>query len=331
MANIGHLKAELNQLGLHFLSVGHFVPGEPITNEHMAETVDTSDEWIVSRTGIQERHFCAEGENNIDLAGRAAEEAISRAGISPEQIGVALVATFTPDHMSPSMACMLRDRLGLPEDTFVYDLNAACAGFLFALQTARQMLLASERPYALIVGSEAISPVLDFADRSTCVLFGDGAGAAVVELSEEHCWHWLGGSRGDTGRFLYCSGTADRRQGEPKNAVHMQGQEVFRFAVEIIPQCVERLLAESGLKMTDIDYVVCHQANIRIISHVVKKMKAEPEKFFVNLQKYGNTSSASIPLALNDMWEQDMLKPGQKIICVGFGAGFTWSACLLEW
>ncbi len=331
MTNIGNLKTELNKLGLHFLSVGHAVPGEAVTNAKLAETVDTSDEWIVSRTGIQARHFCAEGENNIDLAGRAAEEAIARAGISPEQIGVALVATFTPDNMSPSMACMLRDKLGLPEDAFVYDLNAACAGFLYALQTARQMLLASERPYALVVGSEVISQVLDFADRSTCVLFGDGAGAAVVELSETHGWFWNCGSRGDKERFLYCSGTADRRQGETKNAVHMQGQEVFRFAVDVIPQCIDKLLAESGLQMADIDYVVCHQANIRIISHVVKKMKADREKFFVNLQKYGNTSSASIPLALNDMWEQNMLKPGQKIICVGFGAGLTWGACLFEW
>lgn len=330
MATLGVIKAEAQSIGLHLLAVGAAVPGEAVTNDDMAEIVDTSDKWITSRTGIKTRYFCR-GEKNVDLAYRAALNALVHAGIRAEQVGVLIVTTFTPDQMSPSVACALRARLKLPEDTVVFDLNAACAGFLYGLQTARQLLLASERPYALIVGSETISRVLDFTDRSTCVLFGDGAGAAVAELSTASPFYWLGGSREDAAGFLGCSGLWDKAQSDAPGVVHMQGQEVFRFAVDIIPYCIDGLLQKAKLKLNDIDYVVCHQANVRIISHVVKRLSARPEQFFVNLQRYGNTSSASIPLALNDMRRQQKLKPGARIICVGFGAGFTWAACLLTW
>lgn len=323
MAGMAEVKS--GALGLSVWGFGAALPEKSVTNADLARTVDTSDEWIKSRTGICARHF-VEGEQNLDLAERAARAAIGNSGVDTQEIGVVLVATFTPDRLSPSMACGLRARLGLAEDAVVFDINAACAGFLYALYTARQLLLASSRPYALVVGSEVISRVLDFADRSTCVLFGDGAGAAVVSVSEGKPFYYTAGSRADSGDFLYCTGIADG--GKP--AVSMQGQEVFRFAVEIIPRCIENLLLQADLTLDDIDYVVCHQANLRIINHVAKRLKARDGQFFVNLQGLGNTSSASIPLALYDMWEQGKLKRGSRVICVGFGAGFTWGGCLLH-
>lgn len=327
---INEVRSLLPQIGLHVLGTGHYVPGSPVSNSKLAEIVDTSDEWIVSRTGIRERFFC-NGENNLDIACEAARQALQRAGISPQQIGVCLVATFTPDHMSPSIACQLQHELAMPNDTIVFDINAACAGFLYALQTAHKLLLAAPRRYALVLGSEVISRALDFTDRSTCVLFGDGAAAVVVELSAEHQYHSICGTRGDTQKLLYCSGPADEPAGDQPHTVHMNGPEVFRFAVSIIPQSINEVLDKAGLTLDDIDYVVCHQANNRIIAHVVKNMKARPEQFFINLQRYGNTSSASIPIALDEMERQGLLQPGSKIVCVGFGAGFTWGACLLEW
>lgn len=328
MSDIKEIKAQAAGLGISLLGMGASLPGEPVSNADMAKLVDTSDEWIVSRTGISGRHFVSD-EQNIDLAEQAARSAIAKSGVSPEDIGVLLVATFTPDRMSPSTACCLRARLGLAEDAIVFDINAACAGFLYALSTARNLLISSSRPCALVVGSEVLSRVLDFTDRSTCVLFGDGAAAAVITLSDNKPFYYLGGSREDTGDFLYCSGSIDKMRGNKRGIVHMQGQEVFRFAVDIIPYSIEGLLNQSGLALEDIDYVVCHQANIRIINHVAKKMKARPGQFFINLQELGNTSAASIPLALCDMERLGLLRPGVRVMCVGFGAGFTWGGCLL--
>lgn len=310
--------------GVRLLGLGAALPGAPVTNDDLARTVPTSDEWISTRTGIRARHF-AGSELNIDLAEQAARTAIGRAAVSSEDIGVVLVATFTPDRLSPSVACGLRARLGLAEDTVVFDINAACAGFLYALHTARLLLAASAKPYALVLGSEVISRVLDFADRTTCVLFGDGAAAAVIGLAAKP-FYFTAGSRADDDLALYCSGVID--EGRP--AVRMQGQEVFRFAVEIIPNCIENLLKQANLTLSDIDYVVCHQANLRIIKNVEKRLKAKPGQFVANLERVGNTSSASIPLVLTEMAEEGRLGAGSRVICVGFGAGFTWAGCLLE-
>lgn len=321
--NLNDLQAAWAGVGLEVLGLGRGLPEHPVTNDDLARLVDTSDEWIRSRTGIETRYFCWRDKNqsNLDLAEAAARQAVERAGISLDELGVCLVSTFTPDAASPSVACGLHGRLGLAEDTIVYDINAACAGFIYGLQTTRQLLLGARRPYALVVGSETISRVLDYCDRSTCVLFGDGAGAAVVRLKPGLAYYSCGGTRADVDSLLGCW----------DGFVHMQGQDVFRFAVDIIPYCIEELLRQSGLELADIDHVVCHQANKRIINHVVKKLAARPEQFFVNVQHYANTSSASVPLALCDMWEQGLLKRGSKVIMVAFGAGFTWSACLLEY
>lgn len=314
--------------GLRLLGLGRALPGRLVTNADLARTVDTSDEWIRTRTGICARRFVAT-ESNLDLAEQAARAAIQSSGINPDDIGVALVATFTPDRLSPSTACGLAGRLGLPPSAVVFDINAACAGFLYALHTARQLLLASGKPYALVVGSEVISRVLDFADRSTCVLFGDGAAAAVVSLGDQP-FYYTAGCRADADNALCCSGVADLAATGAAPAVHMQGADVFRFAVEIIPQCIEKLLCDAGLTLSDVDCVVCHQANLRIIKNVEKRLAARPGQFFVNLQNLGNTSSASIPLALCALAEAGRLQPGNRVLCVGFGAGFTWAGCLME-
>ncbi len=306
--------------GLQIISTGSCHPQKLVSNDKLSETVDTSDEWITSRTGIRQRYFC-EDESNAGLASNAAAAALKNAGISGEELGACIVATFTPDNAMPSVACMVQSELGLPEDMLCFDMNAACSGFIYALNVARGILLQSKKKYALVIGSEVISRKLDFGDRSTCVLFGDGAGAAVVALAEDAPYEFNCGAAGDA-EILCCPN---------EGGVKMDGREVFKFAVRIIPECINRLLADAGLSLDDIDYVVCHQANERIISHVVKKMNAPADKFFMNIGKYANTSAASIPLALDEMASSGLLSRGMKIICVGFGAGLTWGGMLLQW
>lgn len=308
---------------LHIRATGRCLPQKAVTNDDLSRIVDTSDEWIATRTGIRSRYFC-EDEHNWQLAAGAARQAMERAGAAPQDIGGCIVATFTPDYATPSVACLVQRELGLPEDIPAFDLNAACSGFLYGLQVARGLLLQTDKPYILLIGSEALSHILDFGDRSTCVLFGDGAGAVLLERSATHRYESCLGSRGNSDA-LYCPGP-----GLDSLFLHMDGREVFRFAVDIIPRCIDTVLQKAGRTLSEIDYVVCHQANERIIRHVVRQMAAPPEKFFVNLQTLGNTSAASIPLALDDMAVQGLLTPGVSLICVGFGAGFTWGGALLE-
>lgn len=311
--------------GLEIAATGRAVPGRVITNDDMARVVDTSDEWIASRTGIRQRYFCAEGQSAFTLARDAAAQALARAGLSPADIGLCLCASFTADNATPSLACQVHGALGLGEECPAFDVNAACTGFLTALETARCMLAASAlaAPWALVIGAECISRVLDMADRSTCVLFGDGAGAAVVRLSAAHPYWSCLGARGD-GALLHAGGTASADR-----FLHMQGQAVFRFAADIIPRTVARLLAEAGLTLADIDCVVCHQANGRIIDHAAKKLGARPGQFYKNMDRYANTSAASIPIALDELARGGRLAPGARVLCVGFGAGLTWGGALL--
>lgn len=309
--------------GLHICATGRGLPRKPVTNDDLSRIVDTSDEWIASRTGIRQRYFCGEGESNVSLAAAAARQALARAGIDKNEIGACVAATFTPDYATPSVACLVQRELELPQDIPSFDLNAACSGFVYGLQTVRGLLLQSDRRYALLIGSEAISHVLDFDDRSTCVLFGDGAGAVVLELSDTHEFVCALGSHGNEAP-LYCPGP-----GRDRAALHMNGQEVFRFGVDIVPRCMEAVLQKAERTLDDIDYVVCHQANERIIRHVVRHLKADPDKFYLNMQTYANTSAASIPLALDEMAGKGLLSPGKTALCVGFGAGFTWGGALL--
>ena len=306
------------------LSTGRCLPHRIVTNEDLSRMVDTNDEWVFSRTGIHQRRFC-DGESGLDLALGSARQALERAGLKPEDIGVCLVATFTPDYASPSMACLVQKELGLREDTLCFDLNAACAGFLYGMKTAHALLADAARPYALLIGCEVISRVMDMTDRNTCVLFGDGAGAAVLRRDEEASWHTVFGSRGDPESIRV------QGPGPVPSAVHMEGKAVFRFAVEVVEQSIRQMLAEEGCDINDLDLVVCHQANARIIDHVAKKLKAREGLFYKNMDRYGNTSAASIPIALDELVEQGALKPGMRVLTVGFGGGLTWAGALLRW
>lgn len=308
--------------GLRIIGTGHYAPDNVVTNDDLSKIVDTNDEWITSRTGIKRRHHVTT-EKNQDLAVAAAKMALENAGIDKSELGVLICATVRADNLTPSMACMVQKLLELPNDMPCFDLNAACSGFMYGLQVARGMLLQSDKKYGLVIGSETLSKILDMTDRSTCILFGDGAGAAVIELSDNAYYSVLG-SKGDD-VVLQCPNDQGDRY------VTMLGSDVFKFAVSTVPKTIFQLLDKAGVTADDIDLFVCHQANMRIIESVAKKCKQSLDKFFVNLDEYGNTSSASIPIALSELNQKGMLKPGMKIICVGFGGGLTWGGAYIEW
>ena len=312
--------------GLKLLGTGSGLPGEILTNDDLARMVDTSDEWITTRTGIHSRRRCGPGESHTGLCLQAAHQALERAGVGPEEIGVCIVATLTPDRLTPATACVLQKELGMGEDTVCFDLNAACSGFVYALHTAQCLLAAAPRRFGLVIGAEVLSRVTDYTDRSTCVLFGDGAGAAVVEWREDYpsiCA--VLGCRGNT-EALRIPGVAS---GAP-SYIHMEGQPVFRFAVETVPKCITQVLDKAGLTADDVDRFVFHQANQRIIDMAVKKLKLPPEKCTGNIARTGNTSAASVPILLDELVSQGALRSGQRALCVGFGAGLTWAGALLE-
>ena len=311
--------------GIKLLSTGSALPRQAVTNDDMAKRVDTSDEWIATRTGIRQRYFCAEGESAATLAARAAEIALARSGIDPAQLCACVVATSSPDYATPSTACLVQRALGLPQNMPCFDISVGCTGFVYGLQVVRGLLLQDSRPYALLVGAEALSRIVDFTDRNTCVLFGDGAGAAVVALRDEGNYACVLGARGDP-EMLWAQGPGDQ-----VSALHMDGKGVFRFATQAMPECVEQLLEKSGLTAEDIAWFVPHQANARIVAFSAKRLGIPLERFYQNMDRYGNTSAASIPMALDEMAEQKLLAPGQRIICVGFGAGLTWGGVLLTW
>ena len=287
--------------------------------------VETSDEWIYARTGIRERRRCVE-ESQCELALNAARAALEMAGASPADIGVCLVPTITPDYITPSTACMLQKELGMPEDTVCFDLSAACSGFVFGLHTAQALLAYSRRKYGLIVCSEVLYRITDYTDRGTCILFGDGAGAAVVEYSGRYApMPSVLGARGEW-ESLYAPGLG---RGEPP-VLHMGGTQVFKFAVETVPECIRALLDRAGLTPEDVDQFVFHQANRRILERVMKKMGIPEEKVWMNMEHYGNVSSASTAIALDDAVRAGRLAPGQKALCCAFGGGLTWAGALVE-
>lgn len=307
------------------LATGRCLPSRAVTNEELSRTVDTNDEWVFSRTGIHQRYFCG-SETGLDLAVSAARQAIERAGVTAAEISVCLVATFTPDHASPSTACLLQRELELPEDTICFDLNAACAGFLYGMKTAHALLSGGPRPCALVVGAEVISRVMEHTDRNTCVLFGDGAGAAVIRRDESRSWHTVFGSRGDPDSIRV------QGPGPIPSAIRMDGKAVFRFAVEVVEKSIRQLLEAEGLSsVNDVDMVICHQANARIIDFVSKRLGAREGLFFKNMERYGNTSAASIPIALDELVQMGALRPGMRVVTVGFGGGLTWAGALMRW
>ena len=311
--------------GIKLRGLGRCVPSQSVTNDDLAKTVDTSDAWITARTGIRSRRRCTE-ETHTELCVSAARDALHMAGITPADIGVCIVATVSADTIVPSAACMLQRDLGMPEDTPCFDLNAACTGFIYALHTMECLLNASPRKFGLVVGAEALSRVVDWTDRGTCILFGDGAAAAVVECREG--WPVIGavlGSRGDD-RLLRLPGLG---RGEP-NVLSMEGTQVFKFAVETVPACMDAVLAKAGLTAEDIDFFVFHQANARIIDLAVRKYRIPPEKYYKNIDHYGNTAAASVPLVLSELYEQGRIGPGSRLLTVAFGGGLTWGGAVLE-
>lgn len=318
------IEAEVN--GIRIAGTGRAVPKRILTNDDLSRMVETSDEWIRTRTGIRERRIC-EGETTVSLAAEAAMNALEAVGEQVQdvknEIGVVLVATTTPEYAFPSVACLVQKELGLPDEVMSFDISAACSGFLYGLDICRGLLANAKKRFALVIGSEQLSRITDYTDRGSCILFGDGAGAAVVELSNklyvQRQW-----SRGDM-EALRCPGV-----GNDNAKLFMQGNKVFKFAVTALQQGVEQVLADAKLSMEDIDHVICHQANLRIIEHVQKKYPEHAEKFYVNIDRYGNTSAASIPIAIDEMRRSGVLPEGSRVICIGFGAGFTWSALLLE-
>ena len=308
--------------GLKLLGTGYALPTRVLDNDAMTAYVETSDEWITTRTGIRQRYFCGEGESTTTLAIEAAQKALHDSGLDKADIGCVIVATSSGEYAMPSTACLVHKALELNENIPVFDLGAACAGFLYAVDTARAMLLAHGGKAALVIGAEQMSQVLDMADRNTCVLFGDAAGAAVFALDEDAEYAYVCGTRGDMAIQV----------GGPRRtlAMTMEGQNVFRFAVSTIPATVEELLAKTGKTLDDVDWVVCHQANQRIIDASVRRLGVPAEKFYKNLDRYANTSAASIPLALAEMKESGRLTSGQRVILVGFGGGLTWAGVMLR-
>ncbi len=312
--------------GIKLVSTGSAMPVQEVTNFDLEKKVDTSDEWIFTRTGISSRRYCTGEETHLGLCMAAAKQALDRSGLASDQIGVCLVATLTQDTLTPSTACVLQKELALPEDTVCFDLNAACAGFVYGLHTAECLLAASERKYALVIGCEVLSRTTDFTDRSTCVLFGDGAGAAVVEWRTDYpsiCA--VMGSRGNR-ESLYIPGV---NTGAP-SYIHMDGREVYRFAVDVLPKCAWEVAGKAGISLDEVDRFVFHQANQRILDHAVKKLKIDPAKCTGNIARTGNTSAASVPLLLDELVCTGALRSGQKALCAGFGGGLTWAAALLE-
>ena len=315
------------------VGTGSYVPEQIVTNDDLAKIVETNDEWIRTRTGIRQRRI-ATSEGTSDLAAKAAERAIEQAGIKPEEIDLIILATSSQDYCFPSGACEVQGRVGAV-NAVCYDLSAACTGFVFALNTAQAFIQSGVYRTALVVGSEVLSKLIDWKDRGTCVLFGDGAGAVVLRADETGILGFQMHSDGTKGNVLTCGARSNgnflMNQKPELSYMTMDGQEVFKFAVKRVPEVISQLLEKTGTPIEEIRYFVLHQANYRIIESVAKRLKVGMEKFPANMEYYGNTSGASIPLLLDEMNRAGKLNPGDKIILSGFGGGLTWGATLIQW
>ena len=322
----------------HVSGWGRYVPGQVVTNEELSQTVDTSEEWILKRTGILERRVAGSGETTFSMSLRAAQDALDVAGLDPRKVELIIVATVTPDYVFPSTACLLQDALGARK-AGAFDLSAGCAGFVHALSVAAGLIEAGSYDNAVVIGAETLSRITDWTDRNTCVLFGDGAGALVLQAN--------GASGGVLGSVLHADGsggdllklpaggsaqpasveTVDQRQ----HYIHMDGREVFRFATRVMPQATREVVQQVGRKVEDIALFVPHQANGRIIQSAVRSLKIPQDRVFTNLARYGNTSSASVPIALAEAIDEGRVQKGDLVVCVAFGAGLAWAAAAIEW
>lgn len=320
------------------LGMGHYVPEKILTNFDLEKMVETSDQWITERTGIKQRHIAAPEEATSDLCYNAAMIALKDAGVAPEELDLVIVATASPDHVFPSTACLVQDRIGA-KNAAAFDLAAGCSGFVYSLGVASQMIATGLYKHALIIGAETLSRIMNWTDRNTCVLFGDGAGAAVLGPVEEG-YGVLGidmGADGSGGKYLIQPAGGSRNPASPEtvevndHTIHMNGPEVFKFAIQIMGKTAKRALAKANMKAEDLDMLFPHQANLRIISSAAKRLKMPMEKVWVNVDKYANTSAASIPIALCEAQAAGALKKGDNILLDGFGAGLTWASIVLKW
>lgn len=317
--------------------IGSYVPERKVDNQELSKKVDTSDEWIRTRTGIKERRFAAENENTSDLALKASRRALEDAGVSPEKIDLVVVATITPDMAFPSTACLLQHKLGIPK-VACFDLEAACSGFLYALDVADGMLSSGRYECALVVGAEKLSSIMDWEDRTTCVLFGDGAGAAVLTKEGEGA-EMIGfqcGADGSNPSLLHqpAGGSMQPASQETVDSrghfLKMNGREIFKSAVRVMERAAIELLEKHGFDKNEVDHVIPHQANARIVESLSQRLEIPLDKFYCNLYKFGNTSAASIPLALDEAYKSETFKKGDLGLLVAFGAGLTWSATLVR-
>lgn len=319
------------------VGIGHYVPERVLTNADLEKMVDTTDEWIVTRSGIRERRIAREDEATSDLAAEAARRAIASAGVTAGDIDLIIVATITPDMPFPNTACFVQNLIGAKNATCI-GLEAACTGFLFALDVASQYLLNGRFKTALVIGAEKMSTIVDWQDRTTCVLFGDGAGAVVVQVREtgEGILSTVTGSDGSLAGLLNLPAGGSRAPTSlqtVENRLHymrMEGKEIFKHAVRAMGESARRALEKSGLTMNDIACVVPHQANMRIVEAIRSRLDVGPEKFFVNLDKYGNMSSASIPVALDEAVQSGRIKKGDNVVLVAFGGGLTWGSMVVK-
>ena len=315
-----------------------YVPERVMTNDDLCEIVDTSDEWIRTRTGIVERHIVSDDEATSTMAIAAGRAALQEADADPRDIGLIIVATSTADCLMPSTACIVQNALSATH-AGAFDLNAGCSGFVYALIMGHQAIVSNEHDLVLVIGADTLSRVTDWTDRSTCVIFGDGAGAVLLRASEGEngILATLLGSDGSGAEMLQipAGGSALPASHESVDqrlhTIKMEGREVFRFATRVVPQAITRVTEKASLTLDDIALIIPHQANLRIIENVAKRLRVPPGLFFTNLDKYGNTSAASVPLALCDAIAQERIVQGQNLIMVGFGAGLTWAAAVLRW
>ncbi len=310
---------------------GSYLPEKLVTNHDLAKTIDTSDEWIVSRTGIRQRHYAAENQDASDLALFAAQRAMSAAGVTVDDIDMIIVATSTPDMIFPSTACILQDKLGV-KHAIAFDVQAVCAGFVYGLATAEKFIASGAAKCALVVGAEVFSRIMNWEDRGTCVLFGDGAGAVVLQASDRpgilstHL-HADGSHRG----ALCTPGTVQNGKTRGSPFLTMEGGTVYKFAVKAFEEVAWEALRANNMQPADLDWFVCHQANQRIIMHAAKKLDLPEDKVVLTVDRHGNTSAASIPLALDVAVREGKIKAGNRVLMAALGGGFAWGAALMEW
>jgi len=329
-------------MGIRITGVGAYVPNKTMTNDELAKTVNTSNEWIVAKTGIVERRLAAPGEAPSDMGAQAAARCLSNAGVDKSAVDLIVVACATPDQSQPAVACMVQAKLGVAENQCpAFDVNSVCAGFVFALDVAQSMMLASPQQFrnALVIGTDAFSKIMNWTDRRTCIFFGDGAGAVLLSQSagDDRRMHFRLGSDGRGSRAIEVPAGGTRIPVTPEvlekrlNTFAMDGPKVWEFAVKTVPRIIHQLLAEHDLKPRDLDLLVLHQSNLRMIENMMTALELSMEQTVTTVETYGNTAAASIPLTLEKAREEGRLRPGARVMLCGFGGGLSWGAALVDW